>query len=140
MGLRIVTERSRARPTISGGSRAGPWAARLRGFLPLRPPPRSDHYLAMGGAGHGRCWAARAGRRVTLGALARETSRIRLGTLLSSATVLGRGDGRGDGRRDGRRTGRRDGRRARRRPIQLHPPTAHLVRRVATAHCALGSW
>ncbi|WP_369133143.1 LLM class F420-dependent oxidoreductase [Modestobacter sp. I12A-02662] len=43
---------------------------------------RSDHYLAMGGdglPGPTDAW-------VTLGALARETSRIRLGTLMSSAT------------------------------------------------------
>jgi F420-dependent oxidoreductase-like protein len=43
---------------------------------------RSDHYLAMGGdglPGPTDAW-------VTLGALARETSRIRLGTLVSSAT------------------------------------------------------
>ena len=44
---------------------------------------RSDHYLAMGGAaglpGPTDSW-------VTLGALARETSRIRLGTLVTSAT------------------------------------------------------
>jgi F420-dependent oxidoreductase-like protein len=43
---------------------------------------RSDHYLAMGGDGQPGptdAW-------VTLGALARETSRIRLGTLVTSAT------------------------------------------------------
>ena len=43
---------------------------------------RSDHYLAMGGSGlpgPTDAW-------VTLGALARETSRIRLGTLMTSAT------------------------------------------------------
>src|SRR5918911_577284 len=43
---------------------------------------RSDHYLAMGGdglPGPTDAW-------VTLGALARETSRIRLGTLMTSAT------------------------------------------------------
>src|ERR1700679_2715376 len=43
---------------------------------------RSDHYLAMGGdglPGPTDAW-------VTLGALARETSRVRLGTLLTSAT------------------------------------------------------
>jgi F420-dependent oxidoreductase-like protein len=44
---------------------------------------RSDHYLAMGGSdglpGPTDAW-------VTLGALARETSRIRLGTLVTSAT------------------------------------------------------
>src|SRR3954451_19720566 len=43
---------------------------------------RSDHYLTMGGdglPGPTDAW-------VTLGALARETSRIRLGTLMSSAT------------------------------------------------------
>jgi F420-dependent oxidoreductase-like protein len=43
---------------------------------------RSDHYLAMGGdglPGPTDAW-------VTLGALARETTRIRLGTLMSSAT------------------------------------------------------
>ena len=60
---------------------------------------RSDHHLAptttspwavlaMGGAGLPGPTSA----WVTLGALARETSRIRLGTLLSSATVLGRRD------------------------------------------------
>ncbi|MGH8919432.1 MAG: LLM class flavin-dependent oxidoreductase, partial [Actinomycetes bacterium] len=43
---------------------------------------RSDHFLSMGGNGEPGptdAW-------VTLGALARETSRIRLGTLVSSAT------------------------------------------------------
>src|SRR6202789_1534777 len=43
---------------------------------------RSDHYLAMGGdglPGPTDAW-------VTLGALARETSRIRLGTMVTSAT------------------------------------------------------
>jgi alkanesulfonate monooxygenase len=43
---------------------------------------RSDHFLTMGGGGHPgptEAW-------VTLGALARETSRIRLGTLVTSAT------------------------------------------------------
>src|SRR3954470_11709736 len=43
---------------------------------------RSDHYLTMGGdglPGPTDAW-------VTLGALARETSRIRLGTLMTSAT------------------------------------------------------
>src|SRR5271170_1341160 len=43
---------------------------------------RSDHYLSMGGdglPGPTDAW-------VTLAALARETSRIRLGTLVSSAT------------------------------------------------------
>jgi len=64
---------------------------------------RSDHHLAptttspwavlaMGGAGLPGPTSA----WVTLGALARETSRIRLGTLLSLATVLGRRDGRRD--------------------------------------------
>src|ERR1700753_2563050 len=44
---------------------------------------RSDHYLAMAGdglPGPSDSW-------VTLGALARETSRIRLGTLVNSGTV-----------------------------------------------------
>src|SRR6202045_5376207 len=43
---------------------------------------RSDHFLTMGGdglPGSSDAW-------VTLGALARETSRIRLGTLVTSAT------------------------------------------------------
>jgi alkanesulfonate monooxygenase SsuD/methylene tetrahydromethanopterin reductase-like flavin-dependent oxidoreductase (luciferase family) len=123
MGLRIFTNRSRGSydqllAVAKASERLG-----FEAFF------RSDHYLAMGGAGHGRSWAAGGaglpgptGAGVTLGALTRETSRIRLGTLLSSATVLGR--------RPSRRTGPR--------PIQLHPPTAHLVRRVATAHCALG--
>ena len=44
---------------------------------------RSDHYLTMGGdglPGPTDAW-------VTLGALARETSRIRLGTLVTAATL-----------------------------------------------------
>jgi F420-dependent oxidoreductase-like protein len=44
---------------------------------------RSDHYLVMGG-GDGRPGPSDAW--VTLGALARETSRVRLGTLVTSAT------------------------------------------------------
>jgi F420-dependent oxidoreductase-like protein len=43
---------------------------------------RSDHYLAMGGDGQ----PGPTDSWVTLGALARETSRIRLGTLVNSAT------------------------------------------------------
>jgi len=43
---------------------------------------RSDHYLAMGGSGR----PGPTDSWVTLGALARETSRIRLGTMVTSAT------------------------------------------------------
>ena len=86
------------------------------------------------------------GAWVTLGALARETSRIRLGTLLSSAASSAGGTaGEPAGGPAGEPaagpfsfTRLRLSRRTDRRPIPLHPPTARLVRRVATANCALG--
>src|SRR5450759_257662 len=103
----------------------------------------------MGGAGHGRCWAARAGRRVTLGALARETSRIRLGTLLSSATSSAGGTAGGTAGEpaDGpfsftrlRHTWYGVSRphtvpsaREAARSISLHPPTASPARRTQSA-------
>ncbi len=66
---------------------------------------RSDHYLVMGGhdglPGPTDAW-------VTLGALARETTRIRLGTLVTAASFRWPGvarDQRGPGRPDERRTG-----------------------------------
>src|SRR6195952_2351789 len=43
---------------------------------------RSDHYLTMGGDGQ----AGPTDAWITLGALARETTRIRLGTLMTAAT------------------------------------------------------
>ena len=68
---------SRGRPTTTcSGSRGRPRSCGFDAFF------RSDHYLAMGDGG-----PARPDRRVvTLAGLARETSRIRLGTLVTSAT------------------------------------------------------
>ena len=77
MELRIFTSRSRARRTTTCSAVAA--RAEDLGFDAFF---RSDHYLAMGGdglPGPTDAW-------VTLAGLARETSTIRLGTLVTSAT------------------------------------------------------
>src|SRR5664280_2614883 len=109
----------------------------------------------MGSAGHGRCWAARADRRVTLGPSpgrpARSGSARCCPRPLSSAGGTAGGtagepaDGTAGEPADGTAGEPADGPfsftrlrhtwRGRRRPIQLHPPTAHLAR-PPTAHSA----
>ena len=117
------------------GRRPGRRAPRLRRLLPLRPLPRR--------------WATRTAcpgptdAWITLAGLARETSRIRLGTLVTSATFRLPGPlavTRGPGRPDERRAGRaRPGRRAGTRPSTR--PTPSRSRRSASAsNASRSSW